>query len=227
MPLIVELKSKKSKSKSKKAKQQIVNMPYKPKIGSTLSPVYSNMHGKVMYLMSAKLLKNVTISIPKSIIGMKNKDYPHPTVDKDVTVDVKDIVIHKKKKVKPSDESAGIYEKEYNTTSEYRRMKKLGSDNLENEDNDNDEYDEESNEEEQPEDEDSNPPANGELAPEEEEKVQNEEHKDTEKQKSAEESKQQAENDQNNMDVDNDQKDGNPPAEGKLYLLNQNRPKPA
>ena len=141
-PLIVELKSKKCKNKSKKQKQSIVNMPYRPKIGSNLSPVYSNMHGKVMYLMSAKLLKNVTISIPKSIIGLKNKDYPNPTVEKDITVDVKDVVIHKKKRVKPNEDSAGIYDKEYNTTSEYRRMKKYGSDYQDNE-----YYDEESEEE--------------------------------------------------------------------------------
>jgi hypothetical protein len=127
----VELKSKKLKPKSKKPKPLGVNMPYKPKIESrwsqlsigqsTLSPVYSNMHGKVIYIMSAKLIKHVTVIFPKSLLTTSN--YPHSNVSPSIEVEVKEKVIHKKK-VKPIEES-GMYDKEYNTTSEYRRFKNL------------------------------------------------------------------------------------------------------
>ena len=75
--------------------------------------------------MSAKLLKHVTITLPKSLLNTPSSQYPNPTVENDVKVEVKEQVIHKKKRVKPNDEQIDIYEKEYNTTSEYRRMKNL------------------------------------------------------------------------------------------------------
>ena len=56
-PLVIELKSRKNKNKPKKAKSNTTSIAYKPKFGANLSPVYSTMHGKVMYVMSAKLIK--------------------------------------------------------------------------------------------------------------------------------------------------------------------------
>ena len=125
-PLIIELKSKPHKHKSKKPKLNIANMQYKSRFEGqeNFSPVYSNLHGKFIYVMSAKLIKNVTLTFPKSLLTTQKEDYSHETVEKDVLMEIKENVIHKKKKVRPNDENVDIYEKEYNTTSEYRRMKK-------------------------------------------------------------------------------------------------------
>lgn len=111
-PLIIELKTK-SRSKSKKLKLNLSNMPYRPKFDGqgSLSPVFSNMHGKIIYVMSAKLIKNVTVTFPKSILKMTKESYPNETVENDINVEVKETVIHKKKKMKPSDEQIDIYEK--------------------------------------------------------------------------------------------------------------------
>ena len=137
-PLIIELKSRKSKNRLKKPRLNMMNMPYKPKIDGVahgnLSPVYSNMHGKVIYVMSAKLVKHVTICFPKALLTKTEEEYEHPNVESDITVEVKDQVIHHKKKVKPNTDCAGIYDKEYNTTSEFRRIKNMEVDNSEDQD---------------------------------------------------------------------------------------------
>ena len=122
-PLIIELKSRKNKNKSKKSKSNTNSIAYKPKFGANLSPVYSTMHGKVMYVMSAKLIKKVTMSIPKNIIGLSNSEYPYENISNDISVEVKDTVVHKKKKMKALEETEDIYGKEYHTTSENRRLK--------------------------------------------------------------------------------------------------------
>lgn len=119
-PLIIELKSKKNKNKSKRKQLSQMSM-LGPKSPSTLMPIFSNVQGKVMYVMSAKLIKKITLSIPKNILKLTNEEYPHESIENDVSVDVKDTVIHKKKKVRAVEENH--YEKEYKYTSESRRLK--------------------------------------------------------------------------------------------------------
>jgi len=134
-PLIIELKSRKSKAKSKKPKLPLPNLAFKPRYsdGGGLSPVYNNLHGKEIYVMSAKLIKNVTITFPKSLLKTPATSYPNKTVEPDLKIEVKETVIHKKRKEKHMDENVDIYEKEYNTTSEYRRMKHRDNEDKEEE----------------------------------------------------------------------------------------------
>lgn len=74
-PLIIELKTKKNRSKLKKQKSLSTNpLSLRPKLGLNGS-LYSSMNSKIIYVMSAKLIKKVTMIVPKSILSMSSKEY--------------------------------------------------------------------------------------------------------------------------------------------------------